>query len=372
MEPTATAAATASPRPADARRPTCSPASGSGPKVTPDQIGLIEAHGTGTPLGDPIEAKALAEAFTRAGAAPESCVIGSVKGNIGHTTMAAGIASLLKVLLALRHRQLPPTAGFTSPNPRLDLDTGPFHVLTELQDWPSRPSGRIATVSSFGVSGTNCHLVVSEAPQRPRHTTSRAFVVPVSARTPGELGAQLTALAEAVPGADELADVAYTLSVGRRHHQARAVFLARTLEGLAAALRAAAVRSGVAPADLADATPEQRRLAEEYLAGGRPDLGAQFRDVEARRTPLPPHPLRGTRHWPTPAPEPTPAPAATPAPEPAVAPGPTPRPGPRSPGGSPPTPGRSRTTASGTPRCCPAPAPSRSPPPWPVTKGRWR
>ncbi|MGW0901888.1 beta-ketoacyl synthase N-terminal-like domain-containing protein, partial [Streptomyces goshikiensis] len=206
----------------------------------PAEVGLIEAHGTGTPLGDPIEAKALAEAFTRAGAAPESCVIGSVKGNIGHTTMAAGIASLLKVLLALRHRQLPPTAGFTSPNPRLDLDTGPFHVLTELQDWPSRPSGRIATVSSFGVSGTNCHLVVSEAPQRPRHTTSRAFVVPVSARTPGELGAQLTALAEAVPGAGELADVAYTLSVGRRHHQARAVFVAHTPDGLAAALRAAA------------------------------------------------------------------------------------------------------------------------------------
>ncbi|NEC84062.1 polyketide synthase, partial [Streptomyces sp. SID7958] len=232
--------------------------------VTPDDIGLVEAHGTGTPLGDPIEVKALTEAFRRTGAAPgASCAIGSVKGNVGHTTMAAGIAGLLKVLLALRHRQLPPTAGYSSPNPRLDLDDSPFHVVTELRDWPPGPGGaRVAAVSSFGVSGTNCHLVVSEAPTRPRHTdTPRAFVVPVSARTPRELTAHLGALAEAVPAAPRLADVAYTLCVGRRHHPERVVVLAHSLDGLATALRAA--RDGTPPS-LADATPEQRRLADAY------------------------------------------------------------------------------------------------------------
>ncbi|MBD9736204.1 polyketide synthase dehydratase domain-containing protein, partial [Streptomyces sp. H28] len=121
------------------------------------------------------------------------------------------------------------------------------------------------------------------------------FVVPVSARTPRELTAHLGALAEAVRTAPQPADVAYTLCVGRRHHPERAVVLAHTLDGLATALRAA--RDG-APPSLADATPEQRRLADAYLAGGRPDFAPQFAGVDARRTPLPAHPLRGTRHWP--------------------------------------------------------------------------
>ncbi|MFE3599909.1 SDR family NAD(P)-dependent oxidoreductase [Streptomyces sp. NPDC059142] len=276
--------------------------------ITPDEIGLIEAHGTGTPLGDPIEAKALAEAFTRTGSTTASCALGSVKGNFGHTTMAAGIASLLKVLLALRHKQLPPTAGFASPNPRLDLDDSPFQVVTEVRDWPPGPSGqRIAAVSSFGVSGTNCHLVVAEGPARPRHLGPRSFVVPVSARTPRELGEQLGALAEAAPSAPELADVAYTLCFGRRHHPARAVVVADSLDDLAVHLRAAA---NGAPPSLAAATPEQRRLADEYLAGGSPAFGTQFHGIEARRTPLPPHPLRGTRYWPKPPAAPATAPAA--------------------------------------------------------------
>ncbi|MEU5397680.1 SDR family NAD(P)-dependent oxidoreductase [Streptomyces sp. NPDC005963] len=264
--------------------------------ITPGQIGLVEAHGTGTPLGDPIEAKALTEAFARGGAGSASCAIGSVKGNIGHTTMAAGVASFLKVLLALKHRELPPTAGFSAPNPRLDLDASPFHVVTEAAPWPVGPDGsRIATVSSFGVSGTNCHLVVSEAPDRPRHIDARAFVVPVSARTPEDLNTHLDALADAVgTGERQLADVAYTLCAGRRHHQVRTAVVAHSVDDLAARLRA--VRADTGPS-LAGATPAQLHLVEEYTAGARPDFSAQFHGVEPRRTPLPPHPLRGVRHW---------------------------------------------------------------------------
>ncbi|MEU8242628.1 SDR family NAD(P)-dependent oxidoreductase [Actinoplanes missouriensis] len=273
--------------------------------ITAGQIGLVEAHGTGTPLGDPIEVQALTEAFAGSGAAPSSCAIGSVKGNIGHTTMAAGIASLLKVLLALRHRQIPPTAGFTSANPRLDLDGSPFRVVRRVGDWPAGPDGqRVATVSSFGVSGTNCHLVVAGAPDRPRELERRSFVVPVSARTPEALSLHLGDLAEAAGSERELADVAYTLCAGRPHRAARAVAVAEDLDQLIAQLRA--LRAGAEPS-LEHADPQARRIAEEFMAGGEPDLLGQFAGVPARRIGLPAHPLTETRHWPEPEP-----PAASP------------------------------------------------------------
>ena len=136
--------------------------------VTPDDIDHVEAHGTGTPLGDPIEVKALEQVFGGDGDERSSrCALGSVKANIGHTTMAAGIAGLLKTLLALRARQLPPSPYFSTANPKIDLADSPFRVVTEIADWEPGPSGRrTATVSGFGFSGTNCHVVVSEAPGR--------------------------------------------------------------------------------------------------------------------------------------------------------------------------------------------------------------
>ncbi|MGW0487970.1 SDR family NAD(P)-dependent oxidoreductase [Streptomyces olivaceus] len=280
--------------------------------VTGADIGYVEAHGTGTSLGDPIEVKALQDAFhtdatadTDAGtpavpAAPT--VLGSVKANIGHTTMAAGIAGLLKVLLALRHRRIPPTPHFSEANPEIDLSRGPFRVLTSADTWHPGPRGtRIATLSSFGFSGTNAHAVIAEAPpRRPAPEPAGSQLVPVSARDGDALSRSLTRLADALDAADApaLADVARTLGTGRTHFPLRAAFVVRDRAELVTALRTAAARRE-APYVHAPATgePALRRLAETYAHGGTVDWAALRPDGGARRVPLPTYPFARDRHW---------------------------------------------------------------------------
>jgi acyl transferase domain-containing protein len=136
----------------------------------PREIGLVEAHGTGTLIGDPIELRALTRVFGEGAGDPGTCAIGSVKTNIGHTLSAAGIAGLLKAALAVEHGQIPPTLSCERPNPRFDFGASPFEPATELRDWPSP---QVAGVSSFGLGGTNAHLVLSELDPRLRATPER-------------------------------------------------------------------------------------------------------------------------------------------------------------------------------------------------------
>src|SRR6185295_13411302 len=131
--------------------------------VAPASISYVEAHGTGTPIGDPIEIAALRQAFGP-GLAEHSIAIGAVKSNIGHLDAAAGVAGLIKTVLALEHRQLPPSLHFERPNPRSELLGSPFFVNAALADWPQGAAPRRAGISSFGIGGTNAHLVVEEAP----------------------------------------------------------------------------------------------------------------------------------------------------------------------------------------------------------------
>ncbi|MGW2548107.1 type I polyketide synthase, partial [Kitasatospora sp. NPDC001574] len=136
--------------------------------VGADTVDYVEAHGTGTPLGDPIEIAALTRAFREDTAATGYCAVGSVKGNIGHLDAAAGVAALIKTVLALRQEAIPPSLHFTKPNPELDLESGPFFVNDRLRPWPRGSRPRRAGVSSFGIGGTNVHLVLEEAPaERP-------------------------------------------------------------------------------------------------------------------------------------------------------------------------------------------------------------
>jgi amino acid adenylation domain-containing protein len=133
----------------------------------PGTIGYVEAHGTGTALGDPIEVSALREVWGRGGASPPraaSCALGSVKSNLGHLDTAAGICGLIKTVEALSHRELPPSLHCETPNPRLELDGSPFYVNTRLQPWATDGGPRRAAVSSFGIGGTNAHVVLEEAP----------------------------------------------------------------------------------------------------------------------------------------------------------------------------------------------------------------
>jgi phthiocerol/phenolphthiocerol synthesis type-I polyketide synthase E len=182
-------------------------------------VSYIETHGTGTPLGDPIEIEGLRLAFAVSEAArPGPCFIGSVKSNIGHLESAAGIASLIKTILCLKHKAIPATLHYTSPNPELHLDQGPFVVRSEYGPWEWDGVLR-AGVSSFGVGGTNAHVVLEEAPTVPASTRQPGpQVLLLSARSTDALQQSRSALAAELSGAEEvsLPDVAYTLARRRK------------------------------------------------------------------------------------------------------------------------------------------------------------
>lgn len=187
--------------------------------VDPSTVTYIEAHGTGTALGDPIEITALKQAFGGAGG-EAYCAIGAVKGNIGHLDTAAGVAGLIKTVQALRHRQIPPTLHFRSANPRLEIEGSPFFIADRLREW-TVPDGvpRRAGASSFGIGGTNAHAVLQEAPPREPSAPGRPWhLLILSARTTASLERatqNLVQWLEENPDAS-LADVAYTLQAGRR------------------------------------------------------------------------------------------------------------------------------------------------------------
>ncbi|HEX7518206.1 MAG TPA: amino acid adenylation domain-containing protein [Chthoniobacterales bacterium] len=199
--------------------------------VTADTISYIEAHGTATPLGDPIEIAGLTQAFRATTDARQFCALGSVKGNIGHLDAASGVASLIKTALALRHRQIPPSLHCRTPNPALHLEESPFYLSTELRPWPRGKTPRRAGVSSFGVGGTNAHVVLEEAPEMPPTDASRAAeLLVLSAKTAGALEKKAADLAEhlEIHSDQPLADVAFTLQIGRQVFQHRRVVVART------------------------------------------------------------------------------------------------------------------------------------------------
>ncbi|HKC46589.1 MAG TPA: aminotransferase class III-fold pyridoxal phosphate-dependent enzyme [Gemmatimonadales bacterium] len=188
--------------------------------IDPETISYIEAHGTGTPLGDPVEIAGLTQAFRAGGARGKAyCAIGSLKTNVGHLDAAAGIGGLIKATLALHHRLLPASLHFTSPNPKLGLEDSPFYVNARLQSWRPGATPRRAGVSSFGVGGTNAHVVLEEAPAaEPRDPARNRQLMVLSARSPDALD-QAAARLKAHLAASESIDLAnaeYTLQTGRR------------------------------------------------------------------------------------------------------------------------------------------------------------
>ncbi|HEX7029122.1 MAG TPA: aminotransferase class III-fold pyridoxal phosphate-dependent enzyme [Gammaproteobacteria bacterium] len=218
--------------------------------VRADEIGYIEAHGTGTSLGDPIEIAALTRAFRRHTDARGFCGVGSVKGNIGHLDAASGIAGLIKAALVLRERKIPATLHYTRANPELGLEESPFHVVDKTRDWNGNPSGggpRRAAVSSFGLGGTNAHVVLEEAPVQiqpsasPREHAQQLLVL--SAKTEAALERARETMADwLVAHKDvDLADIAFTLQQGRRAFAHR---LALAAEDHASAADVLAGKSG--------------------------------------------------------------------------------------------------------------------------------
>ena len=245
---------------------------------TPESISYVEAHGTATPLGDPIEVAALTKAFRLGTNAKQFCALGSVKSNLGHLDVAAGVTGLIKVALALHHKRIPASLHFTTANPKLDLENSPFYVNTTLQDWKTTAgTPRRAGVSSFGTGGTNAHVVLEEAPALPSSGPSRAFqLLVMSAKTPEALDRATANLAahlrrgevsEPEEAARGLADTAYTLQTGRSEFVHRRIVVCRSATDGAVALESKADKRVFS---------HQQRLRQAAVVFMFPGQGAQY------------------------------------------------------------------------------------------------
>jgi FkbM family methyltransferase len=208
--------------------------------IEPETITYIEAHGSGTPLGDPIEIAALTQVFQNRSDRKGFCAIGSVKTNFGHLGPAAGVAGLIKTVLALKHRLIPPSLHFEQPNPKIDFANSPFYVNAKLSQWQTGKTPRRAGVSSLGIGGTNAHVILEEAPPIETDETSRPWqLLMLSAKTSSALETATANLAEHLKQHPNLnlADVAYTLQVGRRGFEHRRAVVCQDIEDAVSALQ---------------------------------------------------------------------------------------------------------------------------------------
>ena len=209
--------------------------------VSPDSIGYIEAHGTGTPLGDPIEMAALTKAFRAQTQARQFCAVGTVKTNVGHLDIAAGITGLIHAAHIVRDGVFPATLHFQKPNPKLDLENSPFFLNSKRKEWKPANGPRRAGVSAFGVGGTNAHVVLEQAPERqpsPPNFSSKLQVIVLSARSETALDNATNNLAEYLTAHPNLnlADAAWTLQIGRRNFPCRRAIVARDVPEAVTAL----------------------------------------------------------------------------------------------------------------------------------------
>ena len=288
--------------------------------VEPSSVSYIETHGTATPLGDPIEIAALTKAFREGGAeGREFCAIGTAKTNVGHLDVASGVTGLIKTVLQLQHEEIPPLLHFHSPNPRIDFSQSPFYPADQSRPWPRGSAPRRAGVSSFGIGGTNAHVVVEEAPDADTIASPRtAQLLLLSARSAAALRQMADRLAghlESHPGID-LADVSYTLAVGRRAFGFRRAVVAANAAEAARILRepgkgfvSAPENPDRAAADLiisldssVDPVASLALLGDLWVAGASPDWAAYFSAEKRRRIPLPTYPFERKRFWIEPAP----------------------------------------------------------------------
>jgi acyl transferase domain-containing protein/thioesterase domain-containing protein/acyl carrier protein len=232
--------------------------------VAAQTIGMVECHGTGTYLGDPIEVAALTEAYRTQTDAVDFARLGSVKTNIGHLDTAAGVAGLAKATLALHHKQIPPSLGYEEPNPAIPFEGSPFRVNDALHDWPAAETPRRAAINALGVGGTNAHAIIEEAPVRAASEESDwpFHVLCVSGHSKAALDANTAALAAHLRAHPEqpMADVAFTLKEGRRGFAKRRVVVAETHEEAATLLE-----SG-----------EPRRVFTHDLLGDNPEVVFMF------------------------------------------------------------------------------------------------
>ena len=249
--------------------------------VPADSVSLIEAHGTGTVLGDPIEVEGLTRAFRVSSEQTGYCALGSVKTNIGHLDAGATAAGLIKAVLALENEVIPPSLNFTAPNPSIAFEESPFFVAAEPVAWKRGDAPRRAGISSFGLGGTNAHLLIEEAPLRPASNPAvGAQLLALSARTEGALAKRCADLADWLEQHDtaNLADVAYTLLVGRRRFEKRVSLVCADRADAIAKLRRMTPRDVLRNTAAADAPP-----VTFLFPGGGAQYAGMARDLYAAR-----------------------------------------------------------------------------------------
>ncbi|MCY9060206.1 SDR family NAD(P)-dependent oxidoreductase, partial [Bacillus inaquosorum] len=296
--------------------------------INPEEIQMVEAHGTGTKLGDPIEFHALNRSFRSYTDQKGYCALGSIKTNIGHTQLAAGISGLIKILLSLSHKQIPPSLHFEKENANIQLKDSPFFVNTELKEWEVKPGiKRRAALSSFGATGTNAHMVIEEAPELIReHPEKPAYLFVLSARTEERLHKQVEQFityCEHV-GSVDCGNISYTLLFGRQHFKYRLACVAPDLVTARQALLSW-VQKGYADSVYVGKNQEQREkptfkqlgnqsirqcqvsdteyldnlstVADLFVQGYELDYPALFANGQYSRVPLPTYPFALERYW---------------------------------------------------------------------------
>ncbi len=231
--------------------------------VHPETIGFIEAHGTATPIGDPIEIEGLIKAFRLKTSKNQYCAIGSIKGNLGHTTNAAGITGLIKTINVLKNKKIPPSINFNSPNPQIDFKNSPFFVNTEVLEWPADLSPARAGVSAFGYCGTNAHVVLEEFKTLNNSSISRSrHLIVLSAKTAPALKRMTSNFKEFLKNKPDidLADAAYTLQKGRNHFSHRKYFVCSDVNDLLLQID----------------KPDPNRSGEHLFENSRPEIVFMF------------------------------------------------------------------------------------------------
>lgn len=253
--------------------------------VDPGAVAFVEAHGTGTILGDPIEVEALGEVYGPGRGRETPLLLGSVKPSIGHLESAAGAAGLLKLVLALRHGEIPPQRNFREPNPRIDWERHPLEVAREVRPWPVLQGRRVGAVSGFGFSGTNVHMVLEAPPEPAPSPAGRAVqLLPLSARTEPALREQARQVAAALakPGGPAPAEVARTLALGRSALPWRGIVVGSDREALRGRLEQLAA-GAEAPGVHASPPPERAQSSVAFLYTGQgsqyPGMGLELREA---------------------------------------------------------------------------------------------
>ncbi|MEV4313140.1 SDR family NAD(P)-dependent oxidoreductase [Actinocrispum sp. NPDC049592] len=251
--------------------------------VPAESIGMIEGHGTGTAVGDPIEVRALTKAYREHTQESGFCALTSVKANVGHLGYASGMAGLLKAILSVKHGEIPPAPDFGDPNPDIDFADSPFYVNTSARPWPDGP--RRAGVSNFGMGGTNVHLIVEEPPTpEPAERTTAPQTIVLSARTDDALRLIRERLHAWLTGHTDvnLADLAFTLATGRKPQPRRWAAEVSSIEELINALTGDAERSPI---------------ARQWVDGSEVDWVGQYAGQRRQRLSLPTYPWQGEELW---------------------------------------------------------------------------